>query len=346
MKSQDDKLKEFKNISHDIQNIISAITNNVKLLKQNIDPSESAFKYINQIENNSLRVSEIINEFLSQKETQKRIINSSFLFEDLTASFANTLPSGINFSFKSDELNAAIYGNYTELFRVFFNLLINAKEALSQKGKIQFEKRLTDDNKIVFIVSDNGPGIPAELVSKIFEGGFSTKDKGRESGMGLGIVKNIIEAHSGFIEVKSEQFRKTEFRISLPVYIENRTGGLNKKVLIADDDDSLRESLADLFDSYNYDTIQAKDGKEVIELLNKNEIDILIIDKNMPKKDGIKCISEIRNTNSRLPIILVTGINLDLSELSELESNKGANKIILKPYDFVYLKEIVDLLTV
>lgn len=346
MKSQEDKLKEFKNLSHDIQNILSTIVNNAQLLKQNINSSSPAAKYADVVENSSLRASEIIQEFLSQKKTQKRKIDSSILFNDIVLSFSNTVPAKIKFTFINDELSNTIYGNYTELYRVFLNLLINAKEAVTENGSINFEKKISGGNKIIFCVKDNGGGIPADIINKIFESGFSTKDKGRESGMGLNIVKNIIDAHNGSIEVISEINRGTEFTISLPLFVEEKSEASYKKVLIADDDNSLRESLADLFESYGYDTLQAKDGEEVMNfIINKTEIDLLIIDKKMPKKDGIKCISEIRNINKNIPIVLVTGVNLDLSELEELETTNGANKIVLKPYDFVYLKEIVDSLT-
>lgn len=342
MKSQEDKFKEIKNLSHDIQNILSTIVNTAQLLKQRIDLGPSGEKYVSIIENNSQRASEIIQEFLSDKKAQKRKIDTSILFDDIVSSFVNTLPADIEFSFQGETDNTLVYGNYSELYRALLNILVNAKEAINGEGFIEFRKYKNNANRVFFEIKDNGGGIPENIADKIFNDSFSTKEKGRESGMGLHIVKNIIEDHEGKIEVKSRLGEGALFIVELPVFIEDISSADNKKILIADDDNGLRESLADLFDSYGYKTLQAKDGNEVTELIIKNEFDLIIIDKKMPKKDGIKCISEIRKADKNLPIILVTGINLDVSELEELEKNQGANKIVQKPYDFIYLKEIVD----
>ena len=343
MKSEEDKLKEFKKLTHDVQNILSTIVNNARLLKQKIESTSPAAKHADVIENNSQRASEIIHEFLSHKKTQKRKINTSTLFDDIASSFVNTVPFDIEFNFIQDETSCSVFGNYTDLYRAILNLLVNAKEAITGTGAITFERKKSTNNKILFSIKDSGCGIPEKIINKIFEARFSTKDKGRESGMGLSIVKEITEDHGGQIEVKSKVGEGTEFIVSLPVFVEDKIEGNNKKILIADDDNSLRESLADLFESYGFTTVQAKDGNEVTDLITKkNEFDLLIIDKKMPKKDGIKCITEIRNKDKNFPIVLVTGVNLDVSELEELETNDGADKIVLKPYDFTYLKEIVE----
>ena len=343
MKSPEEKLKEFKNVSHDIQNILSTIVNNAQLLKKDIIQNSSAEKLLKVIENNSLRASEIIQEFLSDKKTQKRKIDTEILFNDVVSSFENTIPPNIIFEhIKSDPL-PIIFGNYTDLYRAIFNVLINAKEAIIEKGKIIFEANSQEEGKLYLSINDNGNGITVNNLEKIFMSGFSTKNKGRESGMGLDIVKNIIEDHNGLVELSSDINKGTEFKIVLPVFKAKESTVNNKIILIADDDNSLRESLADLFESYGYKTLQAKNGDEVLNFIeNKTEIDLLIIDKKMPKKDGIECIIELRKVRNSLPIILVTGVNLDLDELENLESNNGVDKIILKPYDFIYLQNIVE----
>lgn len=344
MKSEEDRINELKNISHDLQNILSAIVNNAKLLKQNVDSSSSTAKYATVIENNSLRAAEIIQEFLSNKKTQKRKINASILFNDITSSFANMLSSNVKFEFKNESNEILLFGNYTELFRTFLNLLINAKEAIHEKGNIIFEIHKTSDGRIIFSVKDNGSGIPHDIIDKIFEPGFSTKSKNRESGIGLNIVKNIIEDHKGTVEVISEINKGTEFQISFPIINDTVEDVFrNKKILIADDDNDLRESLADLFESYGFTPILAGDGLNVVDIVKEgNNVDLLILDKKMPGKDGLQCISEIRSFNKEIPIILVTGVNFEENELEEINTKNYINNIVQKPYDFIYLIEIVE----
>lgn len=344
MNAEENKILELKNISHDLHNILSSIVNNVKLLKQNIDPASSAAKYAGIIENNSLRAAEIINEFLSNKKSQKRKINVSILFDDIVSSFANMLSAEIIFRYRDEGAGLMLFGNYTELFRALLNLLINAKEAVNGKGNIDFKIQSADKKHLIISVKDSGYGIAPNIIDKIFEPGFSTKDKNRESGMGLNIVKNIVEEHNGNITVKSELKKGSEFIISLPVYNEHAAAApRNKKILIADDDKGLRESLSDLFESYGFITFQSGDGHSAIEMVNsESEIDLLIIDKKMPGKDGLQCIKEIRAVNNKIPIVLVTGVNFEESEHEEIDNQNYINKIVRKPYDFVYLKEIVE----
>ena len=342
MNTKNDKFKEFKKLSHDIQNILLTIVNNAVLLKQNTAPNTPLAKYAEIIENNSMRASEIIQEFLSNNNTQKRKIDTSILFNDIINSSLNNVPSNIKVNFVNGDPGNIIYGNYTELFRAFLNLLINATEAISGDGIIDFESTVSNKN-ISISVRDNGCGIHADIINNIFESGFSTKDKGRESGFGLKIVKEIIENHNGKIEVKSAVNKGTEFLITLPLFIEDKNSGQNKKILIADDDNNLRETLSELFDSFGFTSFQAKDGDDVLNFINnKNEIDLLIIDYKMPKLTGLKCIEEIRNRKINFPIILVTGVNLDEAEIDEINDSAGINKIVKKPYDFVYLKGIVE----
>ena len=162
--------------------------------------------------------------------------------------------------------------------------------------------------------------------------------------MGLNIVKNIIEDHKGTVKVISEINKGTEFQISFPIISEVREEIFrNKKILIADDDNDLRESLADLFESYGFTPILARDGGSVVDIVKEREnVDLLILDNKMPGKDGLQCISEIRAFNKEIPIILVTGVNFEEHELEEINTKNYINNIVQKPYDFIYLIEIVE----
>ena len=121
MNTKKDKFKEVKKLSHDIQNILLTIVNNAVLLKQNTAPNTPLAKYAEIIENNSMRASEIIQEFLSNNNTQKRKIDTSILFNDIINSSLNNVPSNIKVNFVNGDPGNIIYGNYTELFRAFLN---------------------------------------------------------------------------------------------------------------------------------------------------------------------------------------------------------------------------------
>ena len=151
--------------------------------------------------------------------------------------------------------------------------------------------------------------------------------------------------HNGIIKVDSKENEGTEFRILLPLFIERKikSPDKSKKILIADDDSQLLESLCDLFESCGYKTVKANDGLEVIEYINSNEpIDLLIIDKVMPNKDGIECINQIRTSNNSIPIIFVSGANIDDEEENLKIDVSKLNAIVKKPYDFDHLLNLVE----
>ncbi|MCK5457626.1 MAG: response regulator, partial [Melioribacteraceae bacterium] len=150
-----------------------------------------------------------------------------------------------------------------------------------------------------------------------------------------------VEAHNGFISVKSEVGKGTEFLVTLPVAKSAKKSPKNKikKILIAEDEAPILESISYLLESYNYETYCAANGLLALEKYEANEdIDLLIIDKLMPGMDGIKVIKKIRERNKIVPIILTTGLqDADETKLKKI----GVSKVLKKPYDFDLLIELI-----
>lgn len=341
--SEDISIK-LKNLSHDLNNILTTIYNSVLLLKNNSNASD---KLINNIEVNVLRASSILDSTLNlrDKDFVKDIeIDISKLINELVDSLKYFCNKKIQFTLSINNESIWVLGNYDEIYRALQNILVNSIEAIKDIGKIEITIHVI--NKFVRIkISDNGPGIKKSVLKKIFEKNFSTKNKEKESGLGLYIAKNIIEKHSGYIEVYSVYRSGTEFRVFLPVYNYNAQkkdyDGKSKKILIADDEENILLILKELLTSYNYIVFTAKNGREVIEIVSKETgIENIIIDKKMPELDGLECIKILRANNFEGKIILTTGspgIKLTEKKIKEL----GIYKVIVKPYDFNNLLEII-----
>lgn len=337
-------LHQLKTIAHDLNNVINNISTGIDLAKEKIDDKLSLRNLLDKIQNNSNLANNIINQILTQdKSTYKKSkINIYTLIDETIISVKDSLSDNVKIKYDSNAVNDDVYGNHTDLYRLLMNLILNSNYALSGKGTISITlNNWIDNNKpinkqfdeyIVVEIKDNGKGIKSEHINNIFEEGYSTKATNKQSGFGLSIAKEIIEKHSGFIKVKSKVNKGTSFRLYIPTYKKDEKMSFNNEtVIIAEDDSFQREVLKDLLTSLNLNVHSASNGIDVLNFYNREKIDLIIIDKNMPEMNGIECIKEIRRTNNKLPIILATGSTND----NEIAANsKHISKVLLKPYNF------------
>jgi CheY-like chemotaxis protein len=305
------------------------------------------------------RASEITNEILVRdpKNNIKKSINIFHLLKEVFNTLKQTCSADIKLSFNDKENGIYINCFSNDIYRAVLNIGINAIEAINGPGSVQFTLdsfKIDINNQNIYnlptglyariTVKDNGSGITPEIITKIFDLRFSTKNKVKEYGLGLHIVKKIINEHNGYINVISELGKGTEFEILLPALDnDHKKAGTNdgKTIVIADDDDMLRELLRELLESYQYNIIEAKNGKEVLDILeNSNKIDLLIIDRKMPVINGIECIKFFRqHMNIQIPTILSSG-SPSVSEINVDELN--INSVINKPYNFTNMLNVIN----
>lgn len=363
LEDADDKAKKepskssIRAIAHDLNNIFTNVLNSIDLLKHSDGQSISKTKLLGIIENSSNRAVDIVSSILhkgSETNSLRSQIEINSLLEEISTSFKLFLPNRIKLSTNIQYGLPQVLGNYTDLYRSLYNLLINSKEAISGEGKIKLvasqclpvnaDSASNKTQKIICIkITDNGHGIEKQNLDQIFNNSFSTREKNVVSGIGLHNVKSIIERHNGEIKVESEIGVGTTFEISLPVIEQNKSVIIDeaKRILIAEDEDTLRELLKDLFESHGLQVTAVNDGLGVIEAVNKFPYyDALIIDKKMPNMDGLECVQELHQNNIKIPIILATGSTSE--NLHELENDYKINIAIRKPYKFDDLLHLVN----
>ncbi len=360
-KEKNNGIKELKNLSHDLNNILLSILNSVEILKKKLEGKSEYDYLLKNIEISTKRAAELTEDAMSAKETSSIItkkVNVKRLLFELAESLNQTVTRNVILTKNFDDNINNINGNYNRLYRALLNLIVNAKEAIDDKGEIKLSAEnvslqnkkttldLNDGSYIKISVEDNGIGIEEENLSKIFDEKFSTKEKGRESGFGLNIVKKIIEEHSGKISVISEKGKGTKFEIYLPALIKakmdkSKSEDKTKTILLADDEDNLRDLLAELLESHNYRVVHASDGIEVIDKLTEfTDVDLLIIDRKMPKMDGLSSIRIVREMNYDIPVLLVSGspYHGSVDKLRKLKIGGVLNK----PYDFEKMLEVIE----
>ncbi|MCL6098367.1 MAG: response regulator [Bacteroidetes bacterium] len=339
----EDFSKSSKHFAHDLNNILTRILNTVELIKRKTGNSAEVTSLLSSIESSAYIASELVEDALgtaARNNSLSRRINLNSIVNDVVRTFLHQWKEQISFQLDIFPQLNVVYGKYTDYYRIFLNLITNSVEAIDGTGEIAISTKNIGDS-IQIIINDTGKGIPREIIPHIFEDNFSTKTNNDLRGVGLAIVKKIIDNYHGTLSVSSEIGKGTSISIVLPALIRRDIAAMPEKkaILIAEDEDILLELLSELLQSSNYDVLTARNGSEALDKIKSESIDMLLIDQKMPGMNGTDCINEIRKSNALLPIILVTG-----SQFVNGSSNtiSGINKIVKKPYNFEELLAVIN----
>lgn len=212
-------------IVHDFNNYLMVITGNLSLLKE-ILKDERYKQHIKSMLNATEMMSNIIEQFEALSPdliSKKEYVNIEAIIKSILDLVLNK--SNINYEI-TNESSSLIYADPRQIYRVFQNLIVNAKQAMKDEGKISVKIEeiinegqllsLSKGKYILVTIEDTGPGIPEEYIDKIFDPFFTMKKEGK--GLGLSIVKNLVEKLNGRVEVESKVGKGTKFKIYLPIY--------------------------------------------------------------------------------------------------------------------------------
>jgi CheY-like chemotaxis protein len=228
-----------------------------------------------------------------------------------------------------------VFGNATQLHQVLLNLCVNARDAMPSGGELT----LAADNVeleageageipngkpgrfVMILVSDTGSGIVPEILPRIFEPFFTTKPAGLGTGLGLSTTVRIVNQHGGFVNVKSEPGAGTTFEIYLPcttlplkadisgVSLADLPRGSDELILVADDEQSVREMVSLGLTSQGYRVITAANGADASALFEQHADDVrlVLLDTDMPVLNGQATIPFLRARQAAVPIVLMSG---------------------------------------
>ncbi|MDH4370018.1 MAG: response regulator [Nitrospira sp.] len=235
------------------------------------------------------------------------------------------------------------------LIQILTNLVHNAIKFTPAEGRIDVVVEASDSAFATIHVRDSGPGIAREALEQIFDPFFRTAG-GRKTcrqglGLGLSIVKTLVELHNGRIEVRSEPGHGAEFSVMLPLIPSAplaKTSGArsSKRVLIVDDDPDIRQLLVDRLMAEGYDTEQAVDGVQALKTLQSGEFGGVLLDIGLPQLDGLEVLRQVRRWNQQIPIVVVTAAQS--KDLAVRAISLGAQAYMLKPFDISELHQIVQ----
>jgi len=354
-----DRLKSafLANMSHEIRTPMNGILGFAELLKKPNLSGDLQQKYIDIIERSGTRMLNIINDIVDISKIEaglmEIVIKESNLNEQLEYIYTFFKPEvevkGMSLVLKNSlsATDAVIYTDREKLYAVLTNLVKNAIK-YSNKGKIEFGYKLKD-KFLEFYVSDTGIGIPNDKLVSIFDR-FVQVDIAdslarQGAGLGLSITKAYVEMLGGKIWVESEDGIGSTFYFTLPYNKENEGKKLEStypkeedvekiwrklNVLIADDDETSEMYLDILVKQFAKQVLIARDGLEVIQLFSANpDIDLILLDMQMPKMNGYDVAKKIREFNKTVIIIAQTAYALSDDKQKAIDA--GCNDYISKP---------------
>lgn len=354
-------------IAHDFNNILQIVLGSSQLLQHKLTNPDLQ-KYADNITKVAIRGSDLSKRLLTfsrQKGLEERKIFdvNSLVIESLQV-FEETFPRTIKIETQLNSEPVYVEGDQSQLQQVFFNLAVNARDAMPHGGTLSIRTEIRETStteaeiyqvaqgKYVFImVKDNGEGIPPELMTKVFEPFFTTKEPGRGTGLGLSVVYGIVRSHKGYLKVYSELNKGTAFNIYLPLAsissmkvtqprrVKERVSPFGKRILFVDDEEGIREAAQFLLEQEGYSVITAKDGMNAIEIFRREwrKINLVVLDLNMPELSGREVLDNLFIVNPDVRVLISTGyITPD-----ERVGLRGVVEVIEKPFDFDQLIEKV-----
>lgn len=345
-------------IAHDFNNILSAIIGYADLAKLQMTKGGMAPTYINQILNAGTRAKELVKQILTfsrqSKQEMKPVMLSSIIEEALTLLKA-TLPSSIEIRRDLRE-SGLVMSEPGQIHQILMNICTNAAHAMSNTGGIidiglrkmkvdeEYETHGTELRPgpyLMLTVSDNGQGMAPEIMARIFEPYFTTKEIGHGTGLGLAIVYGIVRNHGGAITCASNLGKGTTFTIYLPELqpesfpIENHEEELlpsgTEKILFIDDEPVLAELAKKMLESLGYQMVVKTSSTEALEIFRKDPagFDLVITDMTMPEMTGDRLAEKFLDIRHDILIILCTGYSEHISDDKAREI--GIKEFIMKP---------------
>lgn len=241
-----------------------------------------------------------------------------------------------------------VWGDADMLRQVVTNLLDNAIKYSPAQGYVRISIAQEGEELAKLSVTDSGNGISCDALPKVFDAFYRVESGlGREAqgfGLGLSIVKTLIELHDGHVTVESEEGKGTSFHVTLPIsqklLARSNEGAVNvRRLLVVDDDPDIRQFLIDRLEGAGYALKSAKTGREAIEALSAEEFDGAILDIGLPGLDGIEVLQHLRLKHPTIPVLIITAAEARERAMHAVE--KGAQAYLLKPFNANQFERVV-----
>jgi PAS domain S-box-containing protein len=333
-----------RGVAHDFNNLLTAILTNLGLARRWIRSGRDADAPLQQTESAAERAADLCEQMLLYAGTGRGAPGPGDLnavIRELSGLTRAAMRGHTDLSFELAQDLPLTLCNRTQLGQIVMNLINNASDAIrTPRGRIRVstsEVEVTTSlslyqpeppapgRYLCLEVVDNGEGVPAHIRDRIFDPFYSTKDSGQ--GLGLSVVQGILRSVGGAILMKSGSEGGTTMTVLLPALSATHAEGQapaardnqawiggQGTVLVVDDEDVLRAALIAMLQEGGYDTVEASDGFEALSVLERTDVQLVVMDVTMPGLDGFGALAELRKSHPQLPVLLASGRPMDLPD--------------------------------
>lgn len=358
-------------VAHDFNNLLAAIMGHSELAKRRLPAESPILGNLRQIEQGAERAADLAKQMLAYSGRGKFVtttIDLNLLLEEMLHMMKVSISKKAVLRLNPYTPLPAIEVDATQLRQIIMNLVINASEAIGNKSgvitlstgcmdcdqsylkNVWLNENLKDGLYVYLEVADTGCGMDQETMAKLFDPFFTTKFTGR--GLGMSAVMGIVRGHKGAIKVYSEPDKGTTFKILLPAsekpaeifngVTEDDGWKGSGKVLLVDDEESVRGIGLEMLKELGFNPITAIHGLDALQVYKDNpDIILVIMDLTMPKMDGEQCYRELRKLCPDIKVIMSSGYN-DL-EVSQRFVGKGIAGFVQKPYKLSVLRDVIKI---
>ncbi len=360
-------------VAHDFNNLLTVINGFSEIVLTKIDENNKLYRDISSIHSAGKKAENLVRQLLSFSSLQTyqpEILNINDIISNLNKMMRRLISEDITIKINIAKDLSFVLGNQGQFEQVLMNLIVNARDAINQKTKKSYEKKieiitsdvLIDENEaliypesrqgqyVLLTIIDNGIGMNEEILSKIFEPFYTTKETGKGTGLGLATVYGIVKQNNGWINVSSLSGVGTTFKIYWPTTEkeednfdetneskEDFLNGGDETILLVEDDGDVRELVQSALENYGYKVYVEVDGLKGIQFLKNSNvhIDLLITDIVMPNLNGKELAEQALNLQPDLHVLYTSGYTDD-QLVTDGELEKGIN-FLQKPYSVVIL---------
>ncbi len=345
-------------IAHDFNNILGAIIGYSEMIHDDSPPDTPLAHDIYQVLLAANRAKELVKQILTfsrQAKNHRIPVQTATIIKETIKLLRSSIPTTIAIEQDIDPEAGMVLADPTQIHQILMNLCTNAFHAMEMAGGTLtislYKKSFSQDdldtmpkmrpgNFVQLTVKDTGVGIAPEILERIFDPYFTTKEVGKGTGMGLAMVHGIVQSYDGFISCNSLPGAGTVFQITLPTYTEpaaEEDGSREpapagtEHILLIEDEEILLEMGKNMLERLGYHVTTRKNGGEALETFQAQPefFDIIITDQTMPGITGVDLAKRILQIRPGMPIILCTGYSSQISE--EKAQALGIKGFAMKP---------------
>jgi PAS domain S-box-containing protein len=343
-------------IAHDFNNVLTAILGYTDLIRRDVGANEKVLGRLGVIENAARKAGRMVSQLLGfsrKSEIDMVPFDINAIVQDTVKMLERVIDKRIVVRLQLAENLPVVNGDMNKIEQVLMNFMVNARDAMPYGGIITITSTAIDASPgvagvppyipagryLVFSVADTGVGIPEEIQRKIFEPFYTTKERGKGTGLGLAMVYGVVTEHKGFVTVQSKVNQGTTFTVYLPVSAKATAARRqvvlpvhgNETILLVDDDESVLNYIKAELEKNGYKVIATTNPMSAIDAYSKmsREIALVITDVVMPLIDGRELMKRIAEIHPMARFLTISAY----SQHSEQDDDITPDIFLQKPFD-------------